>query len=103
MARFEWNDVNWNETNVEIARKKGCTPPAVARARLRITGKASEAAGGRPPSGIPYQERAAERSTRTVSVLFPQEEFDALADEAARSNRTKADIIREAVKKMLSN
>lgn len=101
MAKIDWNDVDWAKTNVEIAREKGCTPPGVARARLRITGKASEAAGGRPPSGIPYQERAAERSTRTVSVLFPQEEFDALAAESKRSGRTKADIIRTAVKKML--
>jgi len=103
MAKIDWNDVDWAETNVEIARKKGCTPPGVARARLRITGKASEAAGGRPTSGIPYHERAAERSARTVSVLFPQEDFDALAEKAALSGRTKADIIREAVKKMLSN
>lgn len=99
---IDWTtDVDWRQSNVEIAKAKGCTPTAVAKARKRITGQASTCAGGRPASGISPEERAAERSARTVSVLFPQEEFEALDALSRETGRTKAELIREGVRKII--
>jgi len=97
-SRLDWSEVDWSLDNAALARALGCTPSAVLAARKRITGKRSQAEGGRP--ALPdAAERARERARRAVNVLFPKELFEHIEAESARSGKTKAEVIREAVRK----
>lgn len=58
---IDWSDVDWKQSNAEIARQKGCSKPSVSKARARITGEVVTRQG-RPPAGRSEKERAAERA-----------------------------------------
>lgn len=101
--RIPWHEADWSMTDSEIADIYACTVASVQMARKRITGKTmrqARAEGLVESRDESKRESAknysAERSKRTISVLFPQEDFDALASASERTGRTKTDIIREA-------
>ena len=100
-SRLEWSEVDWSKDNSSIARELGCTPSAVLAARRRITGKRSLASGGR--HALPdAAERARERAGRAVNVLLSPELFAYVEAEAARTGKTRAAVVREAVREKLS-
>ena len=100
-SRLDWSEVDWSKDNSSIARELGCTPSAVRSARLRITGKRSLASGGR--HALPdAAERARERAGRAVNVLLSPELFAYVEAEAARTGKTRAAVVREAVREKLS-
>ena len=100
-SRLEWSNVDWSMDNSSIARELGCTPSAVLAARRRITGKRSQASGGR--HALPdATERARERAGRAVNVLLTPELFAYVEAEAMRTGKTKPEVIREALREKLS-
>ena len=100
-SRLDWSELDWSMDNVAIARELGCTPSAVLAARLRITGKHSQAVGGRP--SLPdAAERVRDRAGRAVNVLLSPELFACVEAEAKRTGKTKPEVIREAVREKFS-
>ena len=100
-SRLDWSDVDWSLDNASIAEVMGCTTSAVWAARLRITGKRSQAVGGRP--SLPdAAERVRERAGRSVNVLLSPELFAHVEAEAMRTGKTKPEVIREALREKLS-
>ena len=120
--RIPWDEADWTKSDAELADCFACAENTVRIARKRITGTterrsriaaavADMVARGEitgEGSAVEWAARAemkkaaakaytAERSKRTISVLFPQADFDALTEAAERTGTTKTDIIREAV------
>ena len=108
--RIDWSGADWSKSDMELAEEYGCTTPSVWYARrvhgggqatARKLGRTRlERVGENGKAQSPEQTREEwmkGRSKRTISVLFTQAGFDALAEAAERTGKTKTSIIREAV------
>ena len=94
--RIDLRDADWGKPDSAIAREYGCSVATVWRARKRM-GRELPPVDGEGTAGLSAAERAKDRSTRTISVLFSREDFKALSEAAEAAGKTKTAVIREAV------
>lgn len=93
-GQIDWNEADWNLTDLEIAARLGCTAMAVGKARRRITGQSSRQRG-RP-------KKAETSASRIVRVRLTDKEFSDLCAWAENADMTPegaaALIVANAVK-----
>lgn len=94
--RIDLSDADWGKTDSAIAREYGCSVASVWHARKRM-GTPLPPVDGKETARLSAAERAKDRSSRTISVLFSREDFKALSEAAEAAGRSKTAVIREAV------